>query len=384
LAKLLVKEVFMKLLQLGLTVFTLTLGMMVFAQHDMKDMGNKNGMREMPMSMSSNTMLEGLQGADLETAFLSMMIEHHKGAIEMANWILERTQNADIKAAAKAIVAAQDPEIKQMAQWLQDWYSQGIDQQSAIMMQGEMTMMMQAMEADVNSEIGFLEQMSLHHNSAINMAQSALLGATHPELRELAKNIIVTQAREIAQYQDWLEVLAPTSQSEPSQDMHAQHGTMSHGTMSHDTNTTSAYLDQLASSVRGLSQEEINGLLAGKGLGYARSAELNGYPGPRHVLDMTELQLTSEQTASITTIFDNMNREAVTLGQKIVDAETVLSQSFSDKKITEVSLQEQLKKLTALYSQLRQVHLQAHLAVTPLLSEDQLAQYQVLRGYTQN
>jgi hypothetical protein len=112
-----------------------------------------------------------------------------------------------------------------------------------------------------------------------------------------------------------------------------------------------------------LSQEEIDGLLAGEGMGYARSAELNGYPGPRHVLDMTELQLSSEQTASITTIFDDMKREAVTLGQEIVDAETVLGQSFSDKKITEASLQ-------------------AHLAVTPLLSEEQLAQYQVLRGYT--
>jgi uncharacterized protein (DUF305 family) len=352
-------------------VLTLTTGMIVFAQHDMQDMDNKNGMGEMPMSMSSNDMLSGLEGPDLETAFLSMMIEHHQGALDMANWILERTQNADIKAAAEAIIAAQKPEIEQMTTWLQDWYNQDIDEQSAAMMQSEMNMMMDAMETNENADVAFLEQMSLHHNSAINMAQSALLGATHPELRELAKNIIVAQAGEIAQYQTWLNEM-PTS-SMLNQPQHTS------------ATAPSPYVDQLGSSVRGLSQEEVDALLAGEGMGYARSAELNGYPGPRHVLDMTnELQLSSEQTTIITPIFDDMNRDAVVLGQEIIDAETVLSQSFADKTITEAVLQEQLKKLTTLYGQLRQVHLQAHLAVTPLLSEEQLAQYQVLRGYTQN
>jgi uncharacterized protein (DUF305 family) len=372
-SKLLVKEVFMKLLKLGIlnaaiTILILTTVMMVFAQHDLQDMGNKNGVREMPMSMSSNTRLEGLQGADLETVFLSMMIEHHKGAIDMANWILERTQSTDIKAAAEAIIAAQNPEIEQMTTWLQDWYSQDIDEQSAAMMQSEMDIMMQAMETSANPDAAFLEQMSLHHNSAIDMAQAALLGATQPELRELAKNIIVTQTQELAQYQMWLDEM-PTS----SMLNHQQHSS---------TTAPSPYVDKLESSVRGLSQGEIDGLIAGEGMGYAKSAELNGYPGPRHVLDMKELQLSSEQTASITTIFDDMNRDAVVLGQEIVDAETVLSQSFADKTITEAALQVQLKKLTTLYGQLRQVHLQAHLAVTPLLSEEQLAQYQVLRGYT--
>lgn len=387
----------MKHLIIGLTALLLVFGTLTVAQHDMHDMNNM-GM------MSSGRMLEGLEGKELEVAFLSGMIKHHEGAITMAQWILERTQNADIKAAAEAIIAAQDPEIQQMTQWLQDWYGQGIDEASATMMQGEMDMMMQAMEAGMNPDIAFLEQMSLHHNSAIDMAQAALLGGTHAELRELAKNIIVAQSQEIAQYQDWLEDLGPNSQVAPDETMHAQHGSMSqhmmqsdmaqhhamnHSTMSHAQHsgmgTTSPYLDQLGSSVRGLSQQEVDGLLAGEGMGYARSAELNGYPGPRHVLDMAnELQLSSEQTTSITAIFDGMKEQAVALGQKIVGAESLLSQSFADKTISEESLQTQLDELTNLYSQLRQVHLQAHLAVTPLLSNEQLAQYQVLRGYTQN
>ena len=326
------------------------------------------------MDMSSNDMLADLKGKDLELAFLSMMIEHHKGAVEMANWILDLSTNPDITKAAEAIVVAQDPEIKQMTQWLQDWYAEGIDEASAAMMKSEMDTMMQDMGKAENPEKAFLYQMSLHHNSAIDMAQVALLNADHAELRELAKNIIMAQTQEIAQYQEWLKSSIPTSQenSHSSQGQHASH-------------TPSPYVDQLESAIRGLSQEEIDGLLAGEGLGYARSAELNGYPGPRHVLDMgSELKLNSEQTTNITTIFESMKKDAIALGQEIVDTESLLSQSFSDKTISEEHLQTQLEHLTSLYSKLRQVHLQAHLSVTSLLNPEQLVQYQVLRGYVQN
>ncbi len=133
-----------------------------------------------------------------------MMIEHHKGAIEMANWILDITTNPDLITAAEAILAAQDPEIKQMTQWLKDWYGQDVDEASAAMMKSDMEMMMQEIGKAENPEKAFLYQMSLHHNSAIDMAQAALLKADHAELRELAKNIITAQTQEIAQYQDWL------------------------------------------------------------------------------------------------------------------------------------------------------------------------------------
>jgi uncharacterized protein (DUF305 family) len=371
---------FMKRLMIAFTTLFLIFGTATSAQHDTHDR------REMgSMEMPSHDMLENLQGEDLEIAFLSGMIEHHRGAIEMAQWILERTQNAEIKAAAEAIVAAQGPEIEQMTQWLQEWYGQGVNEESARMMQAETDIMMQAMETSENPDAAFLEQMSVHHDGAIDMAQAVLIGSNRAELREVAKNIIVVQAQEIAQYQTWLDDLGSTSKLEPTQDIHAGHGPVQHDMTQHDSSVVSPYVDQLGSSVRGLSQEEIDGLLAGEGMGYARSAELNGYPGPRHVLDIAdELQLSSEQTTNIITIFDDMKKRAVALGQEIVEAESLLSQSFADKTISEESLQAQLSKLTNLYSQLRQVHLRAHLAVTPLLDAEQLEQYQVLRGYARN
>jgi hypothetical protein len=63
---------------------------------------------------------------------------------------------------------------------------------------------------------------------------------------------------------------------------------------------------------------------------------------------------------------------------------TRLKQPFSDGTLTSERLQTQLEDLATLYAQLRQVHLQAHLEVTPLLTQEQVAQYQVLRGYAQN
>ncbi len=181
---------------------SLILGSFVFSQHSMH---GQNTTSEMNIQMmGSMDMLKGLKGQDLEVSFLSMMIEHHKGAIEMATWILEISTNPEITAAAQKIVEAQDPEIRQMTQWLKDWYAQGIDEHSALMMQTEMDMMMEAMSKAENPEKAFLYQMSLHHDSAIDMAQSVLISGDHAELRELAKNIIITQTQEIAQYQEWL------------------------------------------------------------------------------------------------------------------------------------------------------------------------------------
>jgi uncharacterized membrane-anchored protein len=55
-------------------------------------------------------------------------------------------------------------------------------------------------------------------------------------------------------------------------------------THSHDH--TSPYADLTNRRIKALSEEEIDGLRAGEGMGLALAAELNGLPGTRHVLDM--------------------------------------------------------------------------------------------------
>lgn len=144
----------------------------------------------------------------------------------------------------------------------------------------------------------------------------------------------------------------------------------------------SPYVAQLDSSIRGLSPQEVDDLLNGRGAGYARTAELNSYPGPRHVLDLKQnLHLTTEQTEQIEAVFTQMQTEAKQVGQEILQHETQFSSDFANRSISQDEIKEQTEALGQLYGQLRAVHLQAHLQITPLLSAEQLTQYNALRGY---
>ena len=158
----------------------------------------------------------------------------------------------------------------------------------------------------------------------------------------------------------------------------AQH----HEGMQHSNTHSSPYVDQISSPIAGLSQQEIDDLSAGRGMGFARSAELSSYPGPTHLLELQEgLALTPEQIKAIQNIFKSMNEEAVNLGEKIIELELLLSTSFKNREVTSESLQTQTKAIAELYGELRAVHLNAHLEVTPLLTLEQIETYDILRGY---
>ncbi len=185
---------------LHLALVSLMMVSSVFAQETDEDMSM--------MQMTMDSPLAQLQGEAFEIAFMSMMTTHHQGAITMAQWILERTEDARIQGAAERIIEEQQAEIEQMMGWLQAWYGRSdADPEMAQMMQSQNEMMMaHLMEmGQENPERAFLSLMSLHHNSAIDMAQFALLRAAHPELRDLAKEVVVSQAKEIAEFQSWLQ-----------------------------------------------------------------------------------------------------------------------------------------------------------------------------------
>ena len=147
-------------------------------------------------------------------------------------------------------------------------------------------------------------------------------------------------------------------------------------------NFRSPYVEQLNSPVRGLSSSEVDNLLNGKGAGYARMAELNGYPGLRHVLDLSsQLNLSSQQETEIQAAFEQMQSRAKTIGKTIVSKEQELGESFALGKITNIELEKQTEELAKLYGELRKTHLQAHLEINPLLSTEQIKKYNQIRGY---
>jgi hypothetical protein len=148
---------------------------------------------------------------------------------------------------------------------------------------------------------------------------------------------------------------------------------------------TSPYAGQELRDIKSLSDNDIQSLQNGTGEafgGMAKLAELNGYPGPRHVLDMaSELQLTDGQRMEIERIYQNMSTTAKRVGSAIIAIEQDIDEAFDNKTITQENLKSMLDKSADLYGQLRFVHLSAHLDTIQMLTAEQVQMYNTMRGY---
>ncbi|MEZ5426351.1 MAG: periplasmic heavy metal sensor [Pyrinomonadaceae bacterium] len=144
----------------------------------------------------------------------------------------------------------------------------------------------------------------------------------------------------------------------------------------------SPYAGQEKQTVKAISDEDIQKYLDGDGLGLAKAAELNGFPGPKHVLENREkLSLTAEQEKRVEESFQKMKSEAIDLGKRIVDRERELDAFFAGERIDDQTLREKTREIAALQGDLRNVHLRAHLEMKRILSPDQVESYKQIRGY---
>ena len=147
----------------------------------------------------------------------------------------------------------------------------------------------------------------------------------------------------------------------------------------------SAYKGQQLRSIKALSQNDIDGYLSGKGMGFAKAAELNHYPGPRHVLDLSkELELSDKQLKQTQTLFNKMQAKAITLGKQLIDGEQNLDQFFAQGAVDKSSLETTLNNIGAIQAKLRNVHLSTHLEQKQLLTKHQIMMYDRIRGYGAN
>jgi hypothetical protein len=121
-------------------------------------------------------------------------------------------------------------------------------------------------------------------------------------------------------------------------------------------------------------------LLAGAGGGLAQVADVNGYPGPKHVLEFADaLALTDRQRVLTTRLRDETFAKAREAGKALVDAERALAARFAGGRITEPELAAALERIGALQARLRGVHLRAHLRQRALLTTIQQTRYSALR-----
>lgn len=142
------------------------------------------------------------------------------------------------------------------------------------------------------------------------------------------------------------------------------------------------YAGLQARPIKALSVERIDDLRAGRGMGLALAAELNGYPGPLHVLELADpLALTPRQVDRTRELFAAMKAEAIPLGERVISAEAALDRLFAEGRATDGALAEATARIGVAEAQLRAAHLRYHLEMARLLDDGQRARYAVLRGY---
>ncbi|MGQ2979595.1 MAG: Spy/CpxP family protein refolding chaperone [Polaromonas sp.] len=149
------------------------------------------------------------------------------------------------------------------------------------------------------------------------------------------------------------------------------------------SHSASPYAGQQTREIKALSPAQTADLLAGKGMELARAAELNGYPGPMHTLELAaQLELSSEQKQASETLMNRHKAEASALGAQLVQAESVLDQAFASRQIDAARLAAHTENIGRLQALLRKSHLETHLQQTALLTPTQIERYAQLRGYT--
>ena len=137
-----------------------------------------------------------------------------------------------------------------------------------------------------------------------------------------------------------------------------------------------------AAPIRALTPDEVAQIERGEGAGFALPAELNGVPGPRHVLDLAaDLGLSVDQRARVQAIFDEMRAAVIPAGERYLAAELTLEEGFRCGTLTEETLPEMVGEVNRLRGELQATHLGAHLKTAAVLTAAQIETYQRIRGY---
>jgi hypothetical protein len=134
--------------------------------------------------------------------------------------------------------------------------------------------------------------------------------------------------------------------------------------------------------VKALSDQQVADLRAGRGMGLALSAELNGYPGPSHVLELADsLHLSAPQRAKAAEMLAAMKAETIPIGERLIAQEQELEQMFRAKTVTAALLEGAVASIANTQAALRTAHLRYHLGMLAELSPEQATRYAELRGY---
>jgi len=143
------------------------------------------------------------------------------------------------------------------------------------------------------------------------------------------------------------------------------------------------YAGQEERGIKALSAQDQQDWLDGKGMGLAKAAELNGYPGPMHVLEhASALSLSTAQQEASHRLMAAHKAEVRALGHRLVAAEQALDEAFRRGTARDEDVNRLTREIGVLQARIRAEHLRTHIAQTALLRPEQIARYQQLRGYS--
>jgi|SRR5262245_15053526 len=134
--------------------------------------------------------------------------------------------------------------------------------------------------------------------------------------------------------------------------------------------------------IKALSAQQIADLEAGRGMGLALAAELNGFPGPLHVLELADkMDLTADQRQAVQALYTAMKAETVPVGERLIRQEAELDRLFATRTVDPASLGAATRAIGETQAALRNAHLSYHLSTASILTADQMRRYAELRGY---
>lgn len=144
----------------------------------------------------------------------------------------------------------------------------------------------------------------------------------------------------------------------------------------------SPYAGFASREIKAVGPQEIADLRAGRGMDLALAAALNGYPGPMHVLEhAAALRLTDTQRTGLERLMAGMRSDAIAAGERLIAAEQALDRLFAERGATPEAVQDATARIGVAAAAVRSVHLVTHIATRALLTDDQVARYDELRGY---
>lgn len=153
----------------------------------------------------------------------------------------------------------------------------------------------------------------------------------------------------------------------------------------HKHDTHSSYAGMQNRAIKSLSDSDIQELRRGGGWGLALPAELNGVPGPAHLLELKDkIPLSTNQVQAVKELFELMKQQAIPAGERLIWAEAAIEKAFASGNVQESSLRTLLAEAEAARSELRFIHLSQHYKTVELLSTEQIQRYNILRGYAQD